>query len=309
MNKILIIGGTGFIGSHLKNALSKQGYEVIIACRMPPAKPEPDINYIAVEETGQNQLEVALAECRHIFHLASSSTPSTSQLNPSHEILTNLQFTAQILELLQRYQNRHLIYISSGGAIYGNVSENFVNEEKVLKPLSYYGAAKASIEAFLCAFQSQTQNHVTILRPSNLYGPGQALKSNFGVIPTLFDRAIRQTTFEIWGDGETVRDYLYIQDFIDLCMRTISFSISNDKFEVFNAGSGQGITINQLSEFVVRITGKAIQKKYIESRSVDVNRIVLDSSNASSRYQWKATTTIEKGLEAAWKYYCGISIR
>ena len=302
MKKILLIGGTGFIGSHLKRALTHQSYEITIMCRqVPPCQEEPDVTYLLFNPDEEKDLDTILSECSHVIHLASATTPSTSMLKPEMEIINNLLPVSRLLERLQKYPEIHLIFISSGGAIYGNTYLDFVKEDTVLHPLSYYGAGKAAIEAFLYAFHEQAGNRVTVVRPSNLYGEGQPLKSQFGLIPTLFNHLINDSEMQIWGDGETIRDYLYIGDFVDLCIRIIQSATDGNSYETINAGSGYGLSINQLCDLAESITEQTIQRQYVASRTVDVKRIVLDSSKAENRFGWKASTPVKTGLEKTWE--------
>jgi len=303
MKKILLIGGAGFIGSHLKNRLLDHGYEVAILCREMPDIQDADVEYLVFPLDDMAALAEVLPQCSHVIHLASATTPGISVQEPSTEVINNILPTFRFLEVLQQYQHIHLIFISSGGAIYGDTGEEFVSESTALQPLSYYGASKVSIETFLHAFQQQTTNQITILRPSNIYGPNQPLKLLFGIVPTIFNRLINDSVLEIWGDGEIIRDYLYIDDFIALCLSVLQATDDLKGYRVFNAGSGHGYTINQICGFVESIAGKTINRTYAESRRVDVKRIVLDSGYAELEFHWKASTSIEQGLRNTWDYY------
>lgn len=303
MKKILLIGGAGFIGSHLKSTLLNRGYEVIIGCRNLPANKDPAVTYLSLAKDNMAPLESILPECSHVVHLASATTPGTSMLEPSKEVINNILPIAHLLEAMQKYHDIHLIFVSSGGAIYGNTHQDLVREDTLSQPLSYYGASKTAIEAFLYTYQKQTNNPVTILRPSNLYGSKQPLKTHFGIIPTIFNCLINDSVFEIWGDGEIIRDYLYIDDFIDLCIRIIQAKNYSHSYRIFNAGSGKGLSINHICNQVESITGKSICREYTHSRSVDVKKIVLNSSKVQSEFNWQASTSIKTGLEKTWENF------
>jgi UDP-glucose 4-epimerase len=303
VKKTLLIGGAGYIGSHLKNSLLERGYEVAILCRKMPDIQDTDVEYLVYPMDDMAALAEILPQCSHVIHLASATTPGTSAQEPSTEVINNILPTLRFLEVLQQHQHIHLIFISSGGAIYGDIGEEFVGESNILQPLSYYGASKVTIETFLHAFQQQTTNKITILRPSNIYGPNQPLKLHFGIVPTIFNHLINSSVLEIWGDGETIRDYLYIDDFIALCLSVLQAADDSKGYRVFNAGSGHGYAINQICNLVESITGKTIKRTYAESRRVDVKRIVLDSGYAELEFEWKASTSIEQGLQNTWDYY------
>jgi len=303
IKKILLIGGTGFIGSNLTHALLDKGNEVAILCRNLPEHQIPSVTYLSNSPNSTSALESILPECSHVFYLASATTPGTAIREPSVEVLNNLLPISHFLETLQKYPNIKLIFISSGGAIYGNSMQDYVIEETTPHPLSYYGAGKVAIEAFLYAFQKQSGIQVTVLRPSNLYGKGQTLKANFGIIPTILNCQVNAQIFRIWGDGETIRDYLYIDDFIDLCLRIIRSTSTKNAYNVYNAGSGQGLSVNQLCRLIEAITEHPVKREYLEARNVDVKRIVLDSNSVKSTYNWLPSTSIETGLKKIWDGY------
>ena len=161
-------------------------------------------------------------------------------------------------------------------------------------PLSYYGAGKAAIEAFIIAFCQQQNRPATILRPTNFYGPGQSCQPGFGIIPTIFDCLLKSKALPIWGDGKSVRDYLYIDDFIELCTQ-ISTSPSPPDLRIYNVGSGLGYSINSLCDLIEEVTNKQIIREYHPSRSVDVQRVVLDCSRIEHDHAWHAQTDLTTG--------------
>ena len=300
MKKILLLGGTGFVGSRLCQRLVETGSRVVVWAHSFPPVRDPAVEYVTDSLDNVNLLESLLPDCSHVFHLASATTPGSSRLEPGVEVVNNTLPLVRLLGVMQRFADIHFHFVSSGGAIYGDHPKSMVQERDPLEPISYYGAGKVAAEAFLHAYHKQTGNGVTILRPSNLYGPGQRPKAHFGIIPTLFDCVKSGKTFEIWGDGEVVRDYLFIDDFVELCQRTISWDSNRRTLSVFNAGSGKGHSINQLCESVQTVTNQALKTEYRPSRGVDVSRIVLDSSAALRVFDWKASTNLEDGLTRTW---------
>jgi len=300
MKKILLLGGTGFVGSRLCDRLVETGSRVIVwGHNFPPIR-DPAVEYVTGSLDNVNLLGSLLPECSHVFHLASATTPGSSRLEPGIEVVNNTLPMVRLLAVMQEFPDIHLIFASSGGAIYGSPSKGMVQEQDPLEPISYYGAGKVAAEAFLNAYHKQTGNGVTILRPSNLYGPGQRPKAHFGIIPTLFDCVMTGKTFEIWGDGEVIRDYLFIEDFVELCRRTISRASDHRVLSVFNAGSGKGYSINQLCDSVRKITDQTLKTAYRPSRGIDVSRIVLDSCAAQRAFDWEASTSLEDGLARTW---------
>lgn len=277
---ILLLGGTGFIGSALADRLEQEKITVHI---------------MGSHEAGK--LENVLPRCDTVIHLASATTPGSSATRPSRE-LGNLTLTFHLLELLQSQPETHLIFFSSGGTLYGNPARLPVTEDAPSAPLSYYGAGKTALEAFLLTFR--THGHtVTILRPSNVYGPGQALKSGFGLIRTMLEHAHCGTTLEIWGDGENIRDFIYIDDIVDACMRLINLPQDSG---TYNLGSGIGYSINQVRGIVEAKCGRELRTIYRPGRGIDVRSVVLDNSRLNARLGWQPVIELADGIARTWEW-------
>ena len=300
--KVLLLGGTGFVGSHLCSALVAAGHEVAVISNSQPVAPIDSVEYFGQGLESPGLLKKLLPSCSHVIHLASATTPGTSHLAPRREVLGNIQPLAHLLENLQTTPDVHLVFVSTGGAIYGDQLVEMADERTSISPISYYGAAKAASEHFLRAYQAQTGHAVTVLRPSNIYGPRQSVRAGFGIVPTLFDCVRRKIPLELWGDGEAVRDYLYVGDFVDFCLRYIPRGEAGGKFSTFNVGSETGISINELREKVSSISGETIEVVRHPPRGVDVKRIVLDSSAARQISGWAPRTTLDEGLEHTWQW-------
>lgn len=301
---ILLLGGTGFVGRKLVSALQAQGDSITVISRSTRQSPFPaEIKYYSCSLEHKQTLRQLLPSTDVVIHLASASTPSTSVLDPAFETLHNLMPTSRFLETFAEYPQARLIYLSSGGAIYGNNPNEKVDEQQPTKPLSYYGSGKAAIEALLHAFCHQTNRNATILRPSNFYGPGQPERAGFGIVPALMSRAIRDEAIEIWGDGNTIRDYLHIDDFTELVKKVIGQADSNPGCHIYNAGTGIGTSVNQICAYIEKLAGKPLQKSFHPIRKVDVQRVVLDSALVMSQTNWTPAIPLEYGLKQTWEYF------
>jgi UDP-glucose 4-epimerase len=278
---VLLLGGNGFIGSALAGRLKEEKATVHIVGR-----------------NDGELLEKALPECGTVVHLASATTPGFSARNPSLE-LGNLALTLRLLELLQNQPETHLIFFSSGGTVYGNPDRLPVNEDAPMAPLSNHGAGKAAQEVFCQAFRSRG-HAVTILRPSNAYGPGQTLRQGFGLVRTLLEHATNDTPFKIWGDGESVRDFIYIDDIVEATTRLIKLPLDSG---TYNIGSGMGYSINQVLGIVRTISGARLKTIYRPARGIDVRNVVLDSTRLKALLSWTPQIGLEDGLRRtlAWQ--------
>lgn len=295
-DKILILGG-GFISHALTKRLVENGLDVTVISRSTPEHLPEGTDWLQGDLSDRILIQKILPRCRTVVHLASTSTPNHHIHAPSSEAEENLLPLLRLLEILGDHSGIPLLYLSSGGAIYGNPTTLPVPEAHCLAPLSNHAASKAAAEHFLGVFAHQG-NHVTILRPSNIYGPEQPMKSGFGVIRTLLEHIKHGTPMTIWGDGSIVRDYLYIDDMIDACIAVLSNPVNG----TFNVGSGKGISINSLSRLVEQITGKTLDLRYQPARSVDVKEVVLNNTSIRNQYSWEPRYSIEQGIDVTWEW-------
>ena len=297
--KILLLGGGGFLGSALAQRLINE--KKIVHIITPGAPPKVASNAIIHQGSMDDEeiLKTVLPDCGTVIHLASSTTPGNSARHPALEAKLNITPTLNFVEILQNYEMFHLIFVSSGGTIYGNPKTIPVDEDHRLSPLSYYGAGKITIESFLRVLASPPKKNITIVRPPNLYGPGQSFRQGFGVIRTMLEHILRGTTMEIWGDGETVRDFLYIDDIVNALNLLIDMPTNND---TYNIGTGIGLSLNQVKKIIENVCNKKMKVKYRVKRHSDVDSIVLNSSRFIKKTGWRPEMTFEKGIFFTWQW-------
>lgn len=276
---ILLFGGGGFIGQAMLARLNTAKRQVYVIGRQ-----------------NEDSLEEVLPLCDTVIHLASTTTPSVSDRHPALE-LDNVAPTLRLLELVQHHPDTHLIFLSSGGTVYGSPVHLPVRENETIHPLSYHGAGKASIELFLNVLRQQMR--ITILRPSNIYGPKQSLRSGFGVIRHVLEHAYRNTMLPIWGDGGNVRDFIFIEDFIDVCEQFIDRPHDTDTYHV---GTGRGYTLNDIVQLAQKITNKKLLVEYKSAREVDVKNITLDISHIKKTLNWLPQVDLEEGMRKTWQW-------
>lgn len=299
---ILLLGGGGFLGCALARQLVDDNKRVHI---MTPNKhPAIASNAITHQASLDDEkiLKSILPECGTIIHLASSTNPGNSARHPALEAKLNITPTLNFLEISQNYKPFHLIYISSGGAIYGNPETVPVDERHRLASLSYYGAGKIAIEAFLRVLAAPPEQNVTLVRPPNFYGPGQSYQQGFGIIRTMLEHIHRGETMEIWGNGETVRDFLYIDDMVSALKLLIDMPTDND---TYNIASSKGHSLNQVKDIIEIVCNKKLNVKYRRKRKSDVNRIVLDSSRFAKKTGWQPKIALDKGILLTWRWVQG----
>ncbi|MCK4793018.1 MAG: NAD-dependent epimerase/dehydratase family protein [Desulfobacteraceae bacterium] len=296
---ILLLGGGGFLGNSIAKGLSSDDFSVHIIT--PHAVSKIASNVIIHQGSMDNKkiLGKVLPYCKTVIHLASSTNPGNSARHPALEAEHNITPSLNFMETLQICEAFHLIFVSSGGTVYGNPSTIPVNEDYPLCPISYYGAGKIALEIFFRALARPPQKNVTIVRPSNLYGPGQSLRQGFGVIRTMLEHVRCGTTMEIWGDGETIRDFLYIQDMVNAIKLLINLPTDNG---VYNTGTGIGYSLNQVRTTIEKACNKKLKVKYRTERRTDVKCVVLDSSRFIRKTGWRPETSIEDGVLHTWQW-------
>jgi UDP-glucose 4-epimerase len=297
---ILLLGGGGFIGTALVRHLCKNNLNLhILSKRFPARLIKQNIIFHQGNLDNREILDRVLPKCKTVIHLASATTPGSSSRQPALEAEKNIAPTLRFLDILQNYQNIHMIFVSSGGTLYGNPDSTPVNETHPTNPLSFHGAGKVALETFLRTFSILPEKNTTIVRPSNVYGPGQPFRSGFGVIRTMLEHVLRGTVMEIWGDGTSIRDFLYIDDMLSALICLIDFPQDNN---TYNVGSGTGYSLNQLKEIVESVCGRQLTAIYRPSRKTDIKAIVLDSSLLSKKTNWSPAVSLEQGIELTWKW-------
>lgn len=287
------MGGSGFIGSHVIDMLLARGLRVVNFSRSVGPHPHSKVPFVQSDFHNTSKLSEAMEGCETIVHCISETVPATSALDPALDVSTNLVGTIRLLELMKKKSINRLVYLSSGGVVYGVPKETPILESANLSPISSYGAVKVAIENFIGVAQADWGLSAAILRPSNPYGERQGHKGIQGLIGTLLDKSFTGEPVTIFGDGGHVRDYLYVKDLAELVARVID----RPKDGVFNCGSGEGWSTNQIIQIVEKVTGVELEKRYVGARSFDVPTMILDNSKAFEAFGWKSDTPMSEGIQ------------
>ena len=301
-DQILVVGADGFVGRHLTSSLLSHGEHPIALNRRPFQKDLAGAELIVADLTEPDRITQLLERVRTVVYLASCSSPGTSAGKPVEELQNNLLPLLSLLQVLQKKPEVNLLYLSSGGSLYTVDTEEPSTESGLVQPRSYHGAAKVAAEYFISAWSRQYNGHATVLRPSNLYGPGQMEKPGFGIIPNCFGKIRRQELLSVWGDGSNVRDYLYIDDFIELCIEVIRNPMPVG-MRIFNASNGTGTSLNELFHAIEVVAQKALLRSYVPGRTLDAQYIVMDYNAARLHYGWTPKTSLLEGLRKTWDWF------
>ena len=208
MKKVLIIGGNGFIGSNLSNCLIKHKYEVYSFDIQLPRLKVDDVNYIVGDFFDDECLEKAITGMDVIIHSLSTVNPGNSNERFMQGYSRDFVQSVKLFDMCIK-KNIKVIFLSSGGTVYGIQDEQPIKETALPAPINHYGAVKLCIENVMRTFNIQLHTKMLIARISNPYGPGQDFHKGVGFVDASLKKTLRNETIEIWGDGNVVRDYIY----------------------------------------------------------------------------------------------------
>ena len=297
---VLIIGGNGFIGSHLVDIFLQNGHKVRVFDYSSEKYRDKikDVDYRIFNFDNTAELTESLADIDIVYHLAGSSVPSTSNLDPAMEIQKNLLPTIRLLEIMVKLNTKKIVYFSSGGTVYGNSIISPIHEDQNLAPISSYGIIKVTIEHYLKLYERLYGIKALIIRPSNPYGPRQGHQFTQGVISTFLRKIQSGEELTVFGDGKSTKDYIYISDLVEACYK---LSLSNDSSE-YNIGSGIVASINEIIEVISEVTKKRPKINYTESKEYDVQNFVLDISKLKKVIKWLPKISLRDGIQKHWDW-------
>jgi len=304
MTKCVIFGGNGFIGSHLAEELVARGYEVSIFDSLKNGTKNLDridgkVTLIKGDFLNNNDISSALEGAEFLFHYISTTTPASAIKDPLFDITSNLAGSVNVFQKAIESDVKKIFFPSSGGTIYGETFGKSVNEDAPLHPTNPYAISKLAIEKYLDFFYQTYGMDYCILRYSNPYGERQNPLGNQGVIPIFLNKIKNGESPVIYGDGSSVRDYIYIDDAIKA---TLAVMHSNSKFKIFNIGSGTGTSLNELIACMSSVTKTNLTPVYHESTGVYLSRIVLDISRVTRETGWLPATSLQEGISKTWNW-------
>jgi UDP-glucose 4-epimerase len=299
--KSLVLGGNGFIGTHLVDGLLERGYPVRVYDRSPNrfrATPQ-DVEYVEGELGNHGLIQEAVEEIDVVFHLVSTTLPKTSNDDPIFDVRSNLIDTLQLLEACVKAGVRKVVFPSSGGTVYGLPRTVPITEDHPTEPLTSYGIVKLAVEKYLGLFRHLHDLDYVVLRISNPYGPYQHPGGQQGAIAVFLHRLYTGRPITIWGDGSVVRDYLYIADLVDALLLAAG---GETRDKVLNVGSGQGTSLNELIALIAEVTGEQPEVEYRPGRVLDVPANVLDIGRVRGELGWRPLTELFEGITRTWDW-------
>ncbi len=292
--KVLVIGGGGFIGHHMVRDLAGRGHEVTVLGRSAAAaRPMPaGVGYVQGSMLDTGLLERLLAKADAVAHLASTTVPATGDKNPTADVESNLIGTLRLLTAMVKTGCNRVLFVSSGGTVYGIPQNIPINEGDPLNPICSYGIVKVAIESYLDLYtRNFGLSHVTI-RASNPYGPYQGNMGLQGVIGTFLNRAYNGEAIDIWGDGSTIRDYVFVADLCRLCVD----ALESNRTGTYNGAGGHGASVQHIAEVVQEVTGRKLTINYLPGRPFDVPTSILCIEKAKHDFGWVPDVGLREGI-------------
>jgi len=300
--KALVVGGNGFIGSHLVDKLAACGWEVVVLDfqgRRYDSLPS-GVHFIHGDLNQSYIVREALVGVDVVYHLAWATIHEVANQDPAADISANLIPTIHLIEACRLAGVRRFVFTSSGGTIYGPTNQILTTESHPQNPINAYGITKLAVEKYLQMFNHLYGFDFAVLRPSVPYGPRQNPLGKQGAIAVFLYRVSRNLPITIWGDGSAIRDYFYIGDLVAALQAAAEPPL--DRERIFNIGGSQGITLNCLLERIERTVGKKAEVEYLPERKFDAPKIVLDTSLAKQVLAWEIQVSLDEGLESTWNW-------
>jgi UDP-glucose 4-epimerase len=302
--RVLVMGGLGFIGSHLSRFLLQEGYTVRIFDKLYGSRSliEDIQEKVEIEEGDAERPEDILRSLKDVdiaIDLIHTTVPGASMLDPVYDVQTNVAAHVGWLSQLHKTKLRRIIYVSSGGTVYGVPQKNLIGEDHPTEPISSYGITKLAIEKYVAMYANIQGIDYRICRPANVYGEGQHLHIAQGAIGVFMGQCLKNQPIEIWGDGTESRDYIYVGDMVQAIVQLIAHQGNG---RIFNISSGIGHSLNNLIETIRNILQISVKVNYLKSRKFDVPVNILDSSCLMRETDWKPQIDLISGMSLVYDY-------
>lgn len=299
-NKVLITGGAGFIGSHIVEKLLENNYNVIIIDNLSSGSIEniPNSDTIKFYQLNieKDDLELVFQKEApgYVIHLAAQTSVNFSISHPYYDANMNVMASIKLLELCKKYNIRKFITASSA-AIYGNPKYLPIDENHPTEPMSQYGLSKLTMEKYI----KLSGIPYIIFRFSNAYGPRQKSSKESGVV-AIFNNAMKNNEpINIYGDGEQIRDFIYVEDIANICIKAINSNVEN---EIINFSTNKGVSLNQLFKVMKSLYNYTLNANYLPERIGDIKNSILSNDKAYNLLKFTNYTKLEKGLEILANY-------
>ena len=296
--KIVIFGGGGFIGSTIADRLLLDGHELRIFER-PRVAPyrkftqSERVEWMTGDFSSTHDVSDAINGMDVVLHLVSTTLPKSSNDDPIYDVQSNVVATLQMLNAMVAHKVGKIVFISSGGTVYGNPTYLPVDEKHPTNPLVSYGITKLAIEKYLQMYSHLYGISAISLRVANPYGERQRIETAQGAVGVFLHHALASLPIEIWGDGSVTRDYIHVSDVAEAFVRAVEYSGAKS---LFNISSGAGTSLNQLIGILENMLDRPVDVRYLPGRPFDVPVSVLSNDLARAELGWGPTISMQDGI-------------
>jgi UDP-glucose 4-epimerase len=289
--RVLVTGGAGFIGRQTVRRLVERGDEITVIDLKPAA--DEGVRHVQGDIRSPDDVARALSQGTDaVIHLAALTRVLDSMNDPDGTFRTNVYGTHLLLERA-RVASAGCFVLASTNAVVGDVGTTVINEKVAVHPLTPYGATKAAGEMLMSAYSASYGLKTTVLRFTNVYGKGMQQKDS--VIPRLMRAALSGGGIQVYGDGEQVRDYVYISDVV----QSIELAMALPRSDLLTIGSGMSVSMNELHRIACEVTGIEIGKQHVPAKPGEMPAVIVDNSHATG-LGWRPQHDIRSGLAETW---------
>ncbi len=303
MAKILVTGGAGFIGSHVVDLFLAKGYEVIVLDDLSTGRlsnVNPGAKFYQIDIRSPNVRDVFAAEKPdYISHHAAQMDVRRSVAQPLFDADVNILGSINLIECAREFEVKHFVYISTGGAAYGEPERLPCDEEHPVNPICQYGASKHTVEHYLYMYHANYGLKYTVLRYPNVFGPRQNPHGEAGVVAIFTGKMLAGEPVTVNGDGEQTRDFVYVGDcaYANYLALTVGHQPG-----IYNLGWGRPTSINEIFFALAKVTGYSHPIQHGPAKVGETRHIYLDAKKVARELGWTPTVTLEEGLEKTVSY-------
>src|ERR1700676_2862659 len=294
--RILVLGGSGFLGSHIVDKFLAGKHDVCVYDLYPERfrRSPKGIKFYTGDFGNVGALDELISTgFDAVIHCVSTTTPKSSNESPEFDIQSNVIGTLYLLDICVKRNVGKLVFLSSGGTVYGDIGDlDVVDETHSVRPMCSYGVSKLSIEHYLDVYKHLRGLNYVALRLSNPYGERQSPLRALGALTVFLHRTLKKQGAEVWGDGTVTRDFIYVADVAKAVYLATTHPVSG----VFNVGTGTGLSLRDILTQIAQVVGIESSVTWLPSRSFDVPRIVLDATKLRNATAWENSTSMEEGI-------------
>jgi UDP-glucose 4-epimerase len=294
--RILVLGGSGFLGSHIVDKFLAERHDVVVYDLYPERfrRSPAGIKFYTGDFGNVGALDELIATgFDAVIHCVSTTTPKSSNESPEFDIQSNVIGTLYLLDICVKRSVGKVVFLSSGGTVYGDIgNKDTVDETHAVRPMCSYGVSKLTIEHYLDVYRHLRGLNYVALRLANPYGERQSPLRALGALTVFLHKTLKRENVEVWGDGRVTRDFIYVCDVAN----AVYLATVNPVSGIFNVGTGTGLSLRDILIEISNVLGREPCVTWLSSRSFDVPRIVLDATRLKKATNWNCHTGLQDGM-------------